>query len=144
MKAELPGFAHYVDNFDLGDIAAPRFGVNAWHDPDILNEEAEASTETIFLQNLTHDMNLHPDVEDIWSGTAVELQRLLESDISLSHMQTRKLLGWNGACGTYLGRLAKRYPDCISFKLYRGKRKWTINVAALHSYNEIEDQQEAA
>ena len=119
VKAELPGFAHYVDNFDLGDIAAPRFGVNAWHDPEILDEEAESSTEMVFLQHLVHDMHLHPDVEDAWEGTAVELQRLLEDEVSFSHMHTRKLLGWGArACGTYLGRLAKRYPDCISFKLY--------------------------
>ena len=148
VKREMPGFARFVDNYDTGDISLDRYGVQPWHDSSILNNEAETSVESIFLQILTHDLRVHPDVvndeEAKWSGTAVELKRILESDVCPSSRQTRQLLSWNAACGTYLGRLAKRYPDAINFKMYRGARRWTIDLAVLDAYIGPEDEQAAA
>jgi len=134
VKQELPGLAKYIDEFELGDLAAARYGVKAWHDQTILQEEAEASAESILFHILTHDLAMKTG-EDLWSGSAIDLKRELEEDGMPSYIQTRRLLSWNNAAGSYLGKLSKRYPEAIYCKKYKGRRKWFIDCARLASYN---------
>ena len=62
-----------------------------------------------------------------WEGTALDLEkRLTISTSDVSH-QARALLGWQGAIGTYLGRLRKLYPNRFSHIRHHGQTPvWTI------------------
>jgi hypothetical protein len=130
-KAELPGLAKYIDEYELGDLVAPRYGVKAWHDEHIINAEAESTPQAIFLQCLMHDLPFALEDTNVWTGTATDLKRLLEGDSMPSARQTRQILNWSNACGSYLGRLKSRYPEAIQFRYNMGKRIWTINLEGL-------------
>ena len=60
-----------------------------------------------------------------WSGTAEDLQIKLTADNDYSY-DARKLLSWSNAAGTYLGRLAKKYPSRFSLTRTQTSRSWTI------------------
>ena len=143
VDAELPGFAHYIDNFILADLAAPRFGVKPWHDKTIMQTEAEASVEAIFLQIVAHDLPVAVE-EDSWEGSALQLKRLLEQDGMPSARQTRQLLNWNNATGSYLGRLHKRYPSIFKKRIVRGMNLWNIDLSALSAECDAAGFSEAA
>ena len=40
--------------------------------------------------------------------------------------ESRKLLEWNNATGTYLGRLAKKHPNRVHAQRTNSSREWTI------------------
>ena len=128
---EMPGLAHYIDNFELGSYAAPRYGVKPWHDAALLECEQETAPEYILLQCLRHDLPLVLSGAVVWDGTALELERLLTATAMPSREQTRRILSWPAACGTYLGRLAKRYPKGITKRLIRGITRWTLDLGEL-------------
>jgi hypothetical protein len=61
-----------------------------------------------------------------WKGSAVDLEsRLLTPSSNVVH-QARTLLSWQGASGTYLGRLRNQCPERISYHRTSSDRVWTI------------------
>lgn len=130
---ELPGLAWTIDNHTIPeDLQLPRYGVKPWHDPELLKEEAEESEEVVFLGCLQHDLPtvMEPGVQ-FWEGTSLDLERLLTGNEMPSSVRMRKLCSWSKAVGTYLGRLARRYPTAITRRRISGKTKWRIDVEDL-------------
>jgi hypothetical protein len=121
----LPGFVAFLHAYEIPkEIRSGRFGVKAYQDPDILVALHAVSPESRLLDLIDTSDLFHtrratwtPATEvvteivlkDYWEGTHLELEKLLLSDASDRHNSAAvsKLLSFNSALGTYLGRLAR-------------------------------------
>lgn len=124
--AKLP--AEFKDN---------RFGVKAWHHPDLLAELANLSPETRLLGII--DDVLWGDVEPgepLLSATlkSLDLEKRLRT--SSFGFEVEKILKFSSACGTYLARLAKQLPERISKSVEAGYATWTIKPPAQEQKHE--------
>ena len=100
-----------------------RFGIKAWHHPDLLNELSNLSPESRLLTLL--DEVLFDAADDApFEGKAIEIEKALRD--SKFAFEADKILKYNGACGAYLSRLCKSYPERISKRLSHGYTVWTI------------------
>jgi hypothetical protein len=126
---ELPALAFAIDNFEVPKaIITARYGVKAWHDPKLVEMEREAGVEQQLLDIIINDL---PSVfigDAEWTGTSVELERILLGGSMPSISQSRKLLSWSGACGTYLGRMSKTHPTRLTRRRVKGVTQWRINL----------------
>jgi hypothetical protein len=65
-----------------------------------------------------------------WVGSAAELERLLNDDQGKFRDEARRLLKWENACGSYLGRLEKcrdgHQSGRVTSRLMHGLREWRI------------------
>jgi hypothetical protein len=62
--------------------------------------------------------------------TSEEIERALTSSASSLAFESRRLLSWSNACGTYMGRLAKTEPDRVKSSRTSSSRKWHIVAPA--------------
>lgn len=133
IERELPALAYAADNYEIPEhLRIPRYGVKPWHDPDLLREEQEGTPEAIFLSCLKHDLpSIMEKDEQFWDGPAIDLERLLTGQAMPSRDQFRKLLNWQHACGTHLGRLLLSHPTVLTRRTKRGQTIWRIDVKAL-------------
>lgn len=114
-------------------LADARFGIRAWHHPDLLRELSDLSPEARLLTLM--DAVLFPppdplkeeaDVPDMpVHYKALDLEKKLRE--SAFGFEVDKLLKYSSACGTYLGRLSKTSPGRISKAVKDGYTLWTIN-----------------
>jgi hypothetical protein len=106
------------------EIQGDRFGVTHFHHPELLQALEESAPEMKLLaliDELFQAGNL--DVAKGYLGTAEKLQGTL---LLLYDFEARKLFNWQGAIGTYLGRLGKKFPKRVEQKR-GGQRLWRIN-----------------
>ena len=126
------GLAHAIDNWEIGALAAPRFGVKAYHDKELLEAEDETAPDVTLLELLRKELVPMFASETDWKGTALDLQTILtDRAVCGSAAVASKLFYWAGACGTYLGKAAKRKPKAISKTIVRGISRWRINFNEL-------------
>jgi hypothetical protein len=122
LTSELPAFCAFLESYKIPlDMRSERFGVTHYHHPDLL-AELDASTPERRLLNMIDAELTGPE----WTGTASDLQALLTGKDSGCSYEARNLLKWSNACGTYLGRLAKKYPDRIKHNRTMTGRFWHI------------------
>jgi hypothetical protein len=103
-----------------------RFGIRAFHHPSLVLALEEQAPEVVLLELLDLELWESP-LADSWEGTAQELETRLLVPVSKVREQARRLLTWNHACGSYLGRLAKNQPDRVQEARSAQKRGWIIN-----------------
>jgi len=128
VEDELPGLAHAIDSFKIPTrLQNSRYGVKPYHAKAITHREAEASIEEKLMHIIDHDLPMVTS-EPYWEGRSLDLERELSAGHMPSCLQTRKLFQWNGACGTYLGRLAKKYPTRITKRCVRGTNQFRITL----------------
>lgn len=127
LSEEIPCYLHWLKNSWKipDDLRCQRFGIKSWMHPDLL-DSIDAMSPEIRLLNLIDD-TIFKD-PDVFNGhievTAVELEKqLLASE--WSH-EAKRILSWNNACGTYLGRLAQKKPHRVTFTRTDSKRTWTL------------------
>lgn len=106
-----------------------RFGIKAWHHPELLQELAAMAKETRLLQLI--DEALFPAQDDDQAahtpktGSSSELEKeLRKSDIGY---QFEKLLSFVGEFASLLGKLHKSQPGRVEKKTSGGYATWTIN-----------------
>lgn len=105
----LPAFIYELDGRDLSGSYDDRGRLKCFWHPAITEAIGLLSNEQRLL-DLIHQSPIvrapiHNGVGE-WVGTAATLETILtDRDSSVAH-SARQLLGWNGACGTYLGKLA--------------------------------------
>jgi hypothetical protein len=116
------------------ELRANRFGIVSAQHPDLLAELCALAPETRLLQLIDdivfrkgeddkgHTIETVSVVRDIKSG---DLERQLRSDTDFG-FEVEKVLRYYGACGSYLGRLAKSQPDRVSKRVEDGYALWTI------------------
>lgn len=102
-----------------------RFGIAAWHHPELMAILSDMSPEARLLSLL--DEVLWDDKDDAllpFKGKAIDVEKKLRD--SKFSFEADKLLKYNGACGAYLARLSKQYPDRFSKVSLHGYSIWTI------------------
>ena len=124
LLAELPAFLWFLDQWEIpAELKCERFGITHFHHPELLAAIETLAPETRLLALIDAELFTGP-VNSAWEGTAEELERRLINGQS-AH-EARRLLDWNNATGTYLGRLEKKYPDRIQKDRTTHKRLWRI------------------
>lgn len=109
----------------MNQLHSTRFGIATYHNPTLLAALGELQPE-VRLLNIIDGSNISVRAGHEWEGPAVELQReLTMRDAKMEH-EARQLLSWANACGTYLGRLAKQFPDRVSYRALNGTTLWKI------------------
>jgi hypothetical protein len=129
LSAELPMFLRFLQQWKIpANCTNQRYGTAAFQDEELLQELEELSPEYKLLAIIDRLQIWGVDREP-WKGSATELEDLLLEKDKLRSVE--KLLSFNTACGTYLTRLSRRFPE--RFKKHRtGKhgREWEIKPPA--------------
>ena len=134
LMSELPAFLDFIMHYEIPDaLKDSRCGVATYHNPELLASLDELQPEVRLLNiidNTLFGMPVQGEYRQFgltdWEGPAIELQRrLTERDARHEH-ETRQLLSWANACGTYLGRLAKQFPNRVSSRGSNGTTIWRI------------------
>ncbi|MCX7010674.1 MAG: hypothetical protein NTY53_26090 [Kiritimatiellaeota bacterium] len=128
LVAELPAFLDYLLKMEIpADMTSERFGVTHFHHPAILEEISALSPEAKLLTLIDTALFSAPVKLD-WLGTAEELEKILTNKDSGTDYEARRLLAWNTACGVYLQRLAKKYPERFAQRRDKSSRRWFIKA----------------
>lgn len=127
IRAELSAFLYFLINWEIpAELASPRYGITHFHDPDIMNALQAMSPEAKLLDLIDTELFDSPPYCE-WRGSAADLERHLTRPESQVKRQAEKLLGWELACGTYLGRLAKAYSERFKSRHTMKGNEWTIS-----------------
>lgn len=122
---EIPAFLYVLQNFQIPAVMkSERFGVSHFQHPALLSALSEMSPEMRLLALIDVALEEREDVGE-WAGTATDLERMLYE--SKSGFEARRLLDWNNATGTYLGRLSKKLPHRIKAQRTNSSRQWSIS-----------------
>jgi len=108
---EIPAFLKFLQGWRIPQMMLnKRYGVSAYQNADLVQALLELSPEAKLLNLIDSLMIWNVDMEP-WKGTSRELEeRLLEKDKS---GRVAKLLNYNSACGVYLARLPRHFPDRV-------------------------------
>ena len=124
---ELPAFLDFLLQWEIPrELISERFGIRHFHHPDILQAINNLAPEYRLLR-LIEDELFVPGETEAWEGSAEQLERRLSGDQSTCRNEARKLFTFNTACGVYLARLHKKYPDRFESKHAREGNRWTID-----------------
>jgi hypothetical protein len=131
LTGSLPAFVDFLLKYEIPEkLSSHRYGITHFHHPDILEALGALAPETRFLELIDAEIFKYvlPSGRptDPWEGTASKLELNLTDDISGVRYPARQLLSWQGACGTYLGRLQRRHPKRITFRKSHRDRIWKI------------------
>ena len=131
LVSELPAFAHWLENWAIPpSLADARYGVLAYQHPEIVEKLGETSPENRLMAMIDEEIYGNKFNREPWIGGAAGLERKLLQDGSDCRDEARRMFGWSGACGTYLGRLEKSKAEHIvgRFSSHRvnGVRQYTI------------------
>ena len=127
LMAELPMFLHMLVNYKIpAALKSGRFGVKHFQHPELLAALNEMSPETRLMGFIDAALEEAGHTGQ-WVGTATDLERMLNE--SAVAFEARRLLDWNNATGTYLGRLAKKLPNRVRGQRSKDSRTWTIYPA---------------
>lgn len=138
LVSQLPAFLHSLLNWEVPEeIRHPRYGMKTWHHPELLSALDALAPETRLLSLIDevfftdYEVN-HGSCRSIgearesWQGTAEELERFLREHGTFGY-EAQKLFSWPTACGTYLGRLAKKHPNRVKPDRNSNSRKWILH-----------------
>jgi energy-coupling factor transporter ATP-binding protein EcfA2 len=100
---EIPAFLDFLCSWDIPpEYRCSRFGIKAYVNPDVADALLDLSDEMRLL-NLCDMAQIYEG--GYWQGTSDDLERKLRDDTNVGR-DVARLLTWQKACGTYLGRLA--------------------------------------
>jgi hypothetical protein len=130
IRAALPGFLFDLLPWNIpAKMLGVRFGVKHYHNPELV-AQVEAMSDESQLDELIESVGL-VTADGVWRGSATELH----SRLAAHHVyggRAAKLLSWNNATGTLLGRLAKRRPEKYQPDTHKvngkSKRDWVIRL----------------
>ena len=124
LMQELPMFLNLLVNYRIPSaLQSGRFGVKHFHHAALIAALTEMSPE-MRLMGLIDAALEEQKHGGQWTGTATELEQMLsETKVGF---EARRLLDWNNATGTYLGRLAKKLSHRVQAQRTNAARRWTI------------------
>jgi hypothetical protein len=126
LTAELPAFLHHLTQWEIPqELKSQRFGITHYQHPELVQALEESAPETILLgliDSLFNTQGYFP--AQGWEGTAEELQTKL---MQTHEFEAKKLFSWNGAAGTYLGRLARKKRPRVMEARTGDARRWRIS-----------------
>lgn len=127
LRAELPHFLQFLFDFKIpAELTSDRYGITHFHHPEILEAISAMAPETRLLEMI--DARLFDSAAPgAWQGSANKLERELTSEASCVRRPAERLLTFHLACGTFLGRLQKRYPERFASEHTNKGNVWTIS-----------------
>jgi hypothetical protein len=126
LVSELPAFVHFLEHWKIPkELRSQRFGVTHFHHPDLLRTLDDLAPENQLLDMIDSELFSGP-APGIWEGKAEDLEKRLTGSESGSAYAARRLLSFRAACGTYLGRLAKKRSERVSRRILDGHSLWII------------------
>jgi hypothetical protein len=124
LVSELPAFIFYLTEWKIpNSFISQRFGITHYHHPEIMDAINELAPEHRLLSLI--DGYLF-DGMDKWTGSSEQLERELTNSESKCYREATKLFTFNTACGVYLSRLARRFPDRFERERSRTCNEWSI------------------
>ena len=135
LAAELPCFLHYIlhDWSIPKDLRCNRYGVTHFHHPELVQMMSVLAPETKLLELIDTELFgdgrqtcLRADGIPGFEGKSSDLEAKLCAASSTVAHEARKLMLYNSACGQYLGRLQRLYPERIESRVLKGYTLWTI------------------
>ena len=146
IQSELPAFAHFLLNeFEIPEsIKCPRYGVRHYHNPE-LAAQLQALAPEVKLDEIIMSVLFPSPCSEPFIGKASELEKRLRDSSMWS--EASKLLNWQAACGTYLGRLAKGKETRERFfteTIRDGHQIWRIEPIALQVTDEMPEEPSGA
>ena len=124
LLSELPAFIFYLERWPIpNELKCERFGITHYHHADLLAALEELSPENRLLELVDATIFSHANAST-WEGTATALEQELYN--GLRGREARRLIAWENAIGTYLGRLAKKHPKRIEYVRTDQRRSWRI------------------
>lgn len=135
LMADLPGFLEWLTRWEIPvELRCQRFGVKHYHHPEIVGILDTLAPEARLLSLIDGALFPEPggdllgvaNAHDHYEGTAEQIEQILTAPGSSCAFEARKLLSWSNACGTYLGRLAKKRPDRVQSHRLAEARRWRI------------------
>ncbi len=129
LTAELPALIRYLAKFKIPDaMQCPRFGVVAWHHPELL-ESVNALSPEMRLMGILNDTLFNTDKgsgSPIWTGTTEEFEK--EMKAGNMGYGFDKICYTSSVTGTYLHRLQVKFPDRFDSKRTNYGKRWTIKA----------------
>jgi Family of unknown function (DUF5906) len=124
VRRELPAYLHHLLNLEIPEeLRAPRYGVVAYQNPEILKAMNEIAPQFQLLELIDVPFS---ERKEPWTGKASKLESILLLDLEVS-AQARKLLYHTNTCGMYLSWLAEKRPDRVSAdSTINGYKQYTI------------------
>jgi hypothetical protein len=111
LSEDLPNFLHLVETFDCQHLKNATTGRLICHwNSDLLQMLEFVSPENQLLELLIQERSRF---QDGWEGTATEVQAILTDNQATYRHAAKPLLNWNGACGTYLSKLALKSDGVV-------------------------------
>lgn len=132
--AEIPAVRAFVLN-QLPKLSPAlrdkRYGIAAWWHPELMAELEGLSPESRLLALMDDALfaDLTPNDVPFFEGKSIEVERKIRA--TELRFEAEKILRYPGACGTYLGRLAKSHPDRVEKKIVHGYTLWRIRKPPL-------------
>jgi hypothetical protein len=119
IKAEiaktLPAFLYELDKRDLSRSYDSRGRLKCFWHPSITEAIGLLSNEQRLLELIHQHYDITSIIEKgMWTGTAAKLEATLTDSYSIVSHNAKQLLSWTGACGNYLGKLAKDPKSGVS------------------------------
>jgi hypothetical protein len=125
IREELPHYLDYLLRMEIPvELRASRYGVIAYHNPEVLRDMNESAPEFQLLELI--DTDLAGCVKP-WKGKASSLESQLLEQHSPVREQAKKLLYHSNTCGTYLSRLADKVPERVTTWMSNGIKKYIIS-----------------
>ncbi len=128
LEQQIPAFLYYLTKQHVikPEHESQRYGVTHFQHPDILFEIDMVSPENR-LHGIIQNALAATSTSTQWIGSAEELESELGKNPNYGY-EAKKLFTWANACGTYLGRLARKHPDTYTSKRTAHHRVWTIRL----------------
>lgn len=108
LTASLPSFLYNLDRRDLAEAYNDRNRLKCFRHPEVINALGCLSPERQLLELIHQCYSVTNAIQEEgkWVGVASELEGRLTENQAVTANSARRLFSWQGACGTYLGRLA--------------------------------------
>ena len=151
LTGELPAFLFWLtEEFQIpAELSCTRFGIKGYLNPEIVQALSEQAPEVQLLRLIDACFFTPPviigggQVTSANTGeirmTAEEIASAMTGACSNVQHEARRLLSWNGACGTYLGRLKILHPERVRRERSSQSRVWVLKRSEeLNTANETE------
>jgi hypothetical protein len=127
-RKELPAFRRWLADFKIpASLASRRFGVAAFHHPELLAAVSELAPESALLAFIEDFLSPQSkDEPNIWKGTATQL----EAELCRKEPTAARLFYGPSVGGQLLGKLATRHPERFQKTRSAGRDRWTIKRGA--------------
>ena len=124
--SELPAFCHYLLNYTIPEhLKADRFGIRAFHHPEVVKALHELSKEHKVLELIDKVVFKNPTTEP-WEGTSTDLEGELRSESKISIQLDRIYIGVRGL-GKIMTSLCETEPRRVSTRTLDGRSIYRIN-----------------